>query len=194
MGKFFEKFFMALRNILLAIREFIDSLIGDNQESPSQTLEREEKRDVARPVELGISSHDQPAYKKKQYVITYREKVLLESLRQAVEDKYTILMKVRMGDFITLRNEPENRKFHENQIMCKHVDFLLCSRNNIEPILVIELDDSSHKIYYNAERDRFKDETFRAIGLPFIRMKVQEKYDPTELRKQIQERISFISQ
>lgn len=190
MSKFFDKFFTALRNILLAIREFIDSLIGDNQETPTQILEREGKREIARPVELGISSPDKPAHKKKQYVITYREKVLLESLRHAIEEKYTILMKVRMGDFITLGNEPENQKFHENNIMCKHVDFLLCSKKTIEPLLVIELDDSSHKVYYNAERDRFKDETFISIGLPFIRLKVQEKYDPSELREQIQSMIT----
>lgn len=190
MKKIIEKLLAFIQKILGGIRGFFDLFSNDEKETQTQSLEQEEKRDIARPIELGIASLEKPEYRKKQYVITYREKVLLEALRKAIEDKYTILMKVRMWDFISLRNEPENRKFHENQIRCKHVDFLLCSKYNIEPLLVIELNDSSHKNYVNAERDKFKDETFIAAGLPFIRMQIQEKYNPDELRKQIQDKIT----
>ncbi|MBE7435828.1 MAG: DUF2726 domain-containing protein [Anaerolineales bacterium] len=153
------------------------------EQVPQRTTE------IARPIELGISSSDKPEYRKSKSVLTYRESILLRSIRSAVAGEYTILMKVRMGDFLWLANEPNDRKFHNNQIQCKHVDFLLCDKFKLEPLLVIELDDSSHNKYDHVERDNFKDETLKAVGLPVIRIELQEKYDASILRKQILEKI-----
>ena len=113
----------------------------------------------------------------------------MRAIRRAVAGDYTILMKVRLGDFVWLANEPQERKFHNNQVQCKHVDFLLCDKVMIEPLLVIELDDSSHRNYDHADRDKFKDETFDAIGLPIIRLQVRENYDGEVLKRQIHEKI-----
>jgi hypothetical protein len=59
----------------------------------------------------------------------------------------------------------------------------------VEPLLVIELDDSSHKNYDHAERDKFKDDTFDAVGIPYIRLQIQEQYDVDSLKKQLREKI-----
>lgn len=149
----------------------------------------EDKKEIAKPIELGMSSSDKPEYRKSKSVLTYRERILLRAIRRAAAGDYTILMKVRMGDFVWLANEPQERKFHSNQVQCKHVDFLLCDKVTIEPLLVIELDDSSHKNYDHAERDQFKNDTFDAVGIPYIRMTIQDQYDTDSLKKQIHEKI-----
>ena len=48
----------------------------------------------------------------------------------------------------------------------KHVDFLLSDRQHVSPVLVIELDDSSHERQDVRERDREKDAILQAAGLP----------------------------
>lgn len=178
-----------LQKLLEWLRMFFVILFEDDEsETDTKTLVKE-KREKAKPVELGIASSDKPEYRKSKSVLTYRERILLRAIRRAVAGDYTILMKVRMGDFVWLANEPQDRKFHSNQVQCKHVDFLLCDKVTIEPLLVVELDDSSHKKYDHAERDKFKDDTFDAVGIPYIRVQIQDKYDAEILKKQIREKI-----
>ena len=138
---------------------------------------------------LKIESDEPPVYRKSKSVLTYRERILFYALRKAIENEYWIMTKVRMADFVWLSNEPKNRRFHLSKILCKHVDFLLCTRLFLKPFLVIELDDPSHQWEGRAELDQFKDETFASIGLPILRVKMQESYDIGELDKQIQELI-----
>ena len=178
-----------LKKILEWFRMLFVSLFEDNEDKTRTQTLVEEKREVAKPVELGISSSDKPEYQKSKSVLTYRERILLRAIRRAVAGEYTILMKVRMGDFVWLANEPQDRKFHSNQVQCKHVDFLLCDKVTIEPLLVIELDDSSHKSYDHVERDKFKDDTFDAAGIPYIRLQIQEQYDVDNIKKQMCEKI-----
>ena len=177
-----QKIIAWLRRLLNAL---IEAVFEEDKTSPHE-LKAEQ---TARAVELGLASAEAPLYRKSKSVLTWRERVLLRSIRQATAGEYTILMKVRMGDFVWLANEPQDRKYHSNQVLCKHVDFLLCDKISVEPLLVIELDDNSHKQADHAERDRFKDETFDAIGLPFLRIALQEKYDAEGLKKQIREKI-----
>lgn len=131
-----------------------------------------------------------PEYRKIESVLTYRELGFLWALRRANEGKYTILMKVRLADFIWLVNDPPDKRFHKNQIMSKHVDFLLCHRVTLEPLLVIELDDSTHDLPDHAARDRFKDETFEMAGLACLRVPLQKEYDIAALKQQLNEKIA----
>jgi hypothetical protein len=52
----------------------------------------------------------------------------------------------------------------------KHVDFLLCDREKVGPVLVIELDDASHQREDVRERDGAKDAILQAAGLPILRV------------------------
>jgi hypothetical protein len=146
-------------------------------------------RDAAKPAELGIASQDGPRYQKNRSLLTRAEHSLHQALLRANDNEYLIYPKVRMGDFVYLANEPEDRKFHVNQVLCKHVDFLFCDPRTLEPLLVIELDDRSHRQYVQIERDEFKDKTFAAIGLPWLRIVAQSEYDSATLRSQIREKL-----
>jgi hypothetical protein len=73
-------------------------------------------------------------------------------------------------------NESETQKYHLNQILGKHVDFLLCNSDSLSPILCIELDDKSHELPDHQESDNFKNKLFELIGLPLLRVKLQKGY------------------
>jgi hypothetical protein len=139
--------------------------------------------------ELPLGSPVLPEYRKSKSLLTFRERILHSALRRANDNDYALFVKVRLGDFVYLANEPQDRKFHVNQILCKHVDFLFCDKVTLEPLLVVELDDSTHKQPDHHERDKFKEETFSAIHLPLLRISVQSDYNQQWLRKQIQELI-----
>jgi hypothetical protein len=111
-----------------------------------------------------------PVFSRKASVLTKPEQRLYHALLLAVEGDYRILPKVRLWDFIWLENDPPDRKQHLGRLSCRHVDFLLCEATKLEPLLAIELDDSSHQKPEAKEADRYKDELFAAAGLPCLRI------------------------
>ena len=162
--------------------------LPEQQQNELQSTQQPQ-REVARAVPLDIASTDSPKYRKNKSLLTKPEHILYQALLHANNNEFKVFAKVRMGDFIFLANEPQDRKFYVNQVLCKHVDFLFCDNQSLEPLLVVELDDSSHKQYEHSERDEFKNSTFTAVGLPFLRIKVQQEYSSELLRVQIKEKI-----
>ena len=183
MEKLIQFFFAILRAVK-------NTLIGDWSVQETKQSSQETKKETATPVELGISSSDKPEYRRSKSLLTYRERILYRVLKKSVNDEYLIMAKVRMADFIWLANEPEDRKLHINKILCKHVDFLLCNKFRQMPVLVIELDDPSHQWPGRAERDKFKDDVFTSVGIPILRVIMQDNYSVSELKEQIKEYIS----
>ncbi len=134
---------------------------------------------------LEIGAAEPPQYQKKANLLTYQERRFYTVLQQVVDNRYHIFTKVRMADVIWLANEPHDRKFHNNQVLCKHLDFVLCDHMHFCPIMVIELDDSSHSRYDRRASDAFKEKACIMAALPLLRIKVQSTYDMEILQEQI---------
>jgi len=126
-----------------------------------------------------------PEYRQSKSLFTFRERVFFQALLEDVGSQYAVFAKVRLGDIIWLANEPENRKYHINQLLCKHFDFLLCEKGMYKPLLAIELDDSSHDKYEHHERDEFKDKVCEDIGLKLWRPRVQQDYPKDFIAAQV---------
>ena len=120
-------------------------------------------------------------YRKKDYLLTVTERSFYEVLRSIAGDELEVFAKVRLLDLVYLPKGTDTRQSHTNRVMSKHVDFLLCERQNVSPLLVIELDDSSHERDDRAERDAFVDEALGAAGLPILHITAKHSYIPKEL-------------
>ncbi len=143
---------------------------------------------IAEP-ELEFESSEQPQYRKKDHLFTYQERKFYERLMAEVGNEYQVFAKVRMADVLWLANEPANRKFHNNQIQCKHLDFVLCDKKHLKPVLALELDDSSHNKFNRRESDEFKQQACETAGLPLVRVKVQQSYSSDEIGELIRSKI-----
>jgi hypothetical protein len=66
---------------------------------------------------------------------------------------YLVFAKVRLADLLYLPKGTQGRQAAFNRIQSKHVDFLLCSKDAVRPLLAIELDDSSHGEQSRITRD-----------------------------------------
>ena len=138
-----------------------------------------------REPELELAAAVLPEYRRSKSLFTFREREFFKALLEDVGSQYAVFAKVRLGDIIWLANEPENRKYHINQLLCKHFDFLLCEKGTYKPLLVIELDDSSHDKYEHHERDEFKDKVCEDIGLKLWRPRVQQDYPKDFIAAQV---------
>lgn len=168
------------------ILRFLSWLFGYSKEVSEGALPEGvlESASILEP-ELDLASSDAPQYRKREYLFSRSEREFYRALLGAVGNEYHIFAKVRLADVLWLANEPENRKYHNNQIQCKHLDFVLCDKDRQRPLLAIELDDSSHKRLSRQASDEFKDSACAAAGLPLLRLQVQQTYSPLKIREQI---------
>ena len=128
-------------------------------------------------------------YFARERLVTKTELRFFRSLRKAVQGEWEIFAMVRIADLLRVKKGTKNKRIWINKILAKHVDFVLCDRNSLKPLLCIELDDSSHERPDRIERDKFVDEAFDAANLPLIRIPVSENYPPAELRNVIREMV-----
>lgn len=67
----------------------------------------------------------------------------------------------------------------------KSVDFVLCDKNTREPLVVIELDDSSHLAPRRQQRDRDVASILSSAHLPLVRITQREALSIEEIKNQI---------
>lgn len=126
-------------------------------------------------------------YQLRDDFLSPAERSLFHLLQQASCTDWQVLAKVSLGDLFYVRSDsPSARTAQRNRIDRKHVDFVLCDRNDLVPVLGIELDDASHARPDRRQRDSFVDDVFRMAGLPLMRVTAQRAYDTRELRASIQ--------
>jgi hypothetical protein len=92
----------------------------------------------------GSLSNIQPLpYRIRDDFLSPAEKSFYRILWYVAGKQAAICTKVNLNDvFFVLR--PNENQAYRNKIAYKHVDFLLCDPKSMQPIVGIELDDSSH--------------------------------------------------
>lgn len=109
-------------------------------------------------------------------LLTKTEYAFYKVLRKYT-DRYDLLIcpKVRMEDFIKVTAK-KNYARYRGYIKSRHIDFIICD-NDLNMLCGIELDDSSHNTEKAQEIDKFKNNTFKAIGIPLYRVKTSGNYN-----------------
>jgi hypothetical protein len=137
------------------------------------------------------ASHSLP-YRRKDYLLSVAERSFYEALRVALADRAVIFAKGRLADLVWLPKGTAGRQSHVNRVQSKHVDFVLCEEANLRPLLVIELDDTSHDAPDRAARDAFVDAALEAAGLPVLHVRAQRGSATSELRAAIEAALGTI--
>jgi hypothetical protein len=123
-------------------------------------------------------------YRRKS-LLSPAELVFYNALKEAVGDRFLILLKVGVRDLCEITHREVNHAAF-NRIAAKHVDFVLCDQVTLLPVVAIELDDLTHYQLDRAERDLFMNELFRVIGVALIRHRVQMTYDPVAIERWVE--------
>lgn len=126
-------------------------------------------------------------YRKRDDFLSPAEMSFYKVLKQTLGHEFIVCPKVGLNDIFFVKTR-DNSEFtiYNNKISRKHVDFLLCNPDKMEPVLGIELDDSSHDKEKRLERDIFVEEVFAAAGLPLVRFRNKQSYAVSEVREKIE--------
>lgn len=122
-------------------------------------------------------------------LMTQTELRFYKILQSVVAGRWDVFAMVRVADLLRVRAGTAQRQSWQNRILAKHVDFVVCDGDTLEPLLAIELDDNSHDRPDRIERDAFLDQALEAAELPLLRVRVTRTYDARQLRRSIDEKI-----
>lgn len=114
------------------------------------------------------------AYKKKKYLFdTTTEFNLYKALLEIFGDEYFIFPQINYSHLIEPRKATwkEERKYR-SRIDRKSADFVFCDKQQVIPMLVIELDGSVHDFRGKKARDKFINELMETVDLPILHLKV----------------------
>jgi len=136
---------------------------------------------LASPAPAAVTS-SKPRYVTRKSLLSKAEvtfhKVLLEAVPEA-----PIFPKVRVADVM---DAAERWSGDFLRISQKHFDWVLCHPISFEPLIAIELDDSSHQWSGKQRKnDQVKDNAAREAGIVLLRFPWQRDYDVAQTRERI---------
>lgn len=125
---------------------------------------------------------------RRKYLLTKNEFYFYKSLKEIAEKhNLCIITKVRLADLVEVNNEVKDKEKlkYFSKIKSKHIDFVLCNKENLFPELLIELQDNSHN-----KQDRIKRDEFIKKVAEKTNYKIIFVYGINDLEKQIEEKLT----
>lgn len=110
-------------------------------------------------------------YERRGFLLTPAERSFLEVLEKALDSRYRIFGKVRLGDLIKPANglNAVKRTAAQKRIDQIQVDFVICTANELALVGVLALDDPSHGHEDRVGRGGFVDLSLAMAGIPLLR-------------------------
>lgn len=175
MGFFIEKLFKKenTNNESKEIKQQIKSEIKNEiKDEIRQELMMEQKKNTNEPKQEEIENNEELPYIRKLLLSSYEYKFY--KIIKPICDKYNlhILSKVRLIDFVGVKKGLKGNEAFGfiSKIKQKHVDFLICNPDNLYPLAVIELDDSTHQSLKSQESDKLKNQVLSSAGIKIYRI------------------------
>lgn len=111
-------------------------------------------------------------YSKKPHIISESEIQFLHVLEEVIDsERYRICPQLHLDTVLNHKISGQDWRAARSRIKQKSLDFVICDRISLAPILAIELDDSTHRRSRNAQSDAFKNDVLESCGIPLLRFK-----------------------
>lgn len=120
-------------------------------------------------------------YRKKNFLITKSEHEFFDLLVNTLGDKYYIFPQIHLPSFLDHKVVGQNWNNAYRHIDEKSVDFVICDKNYLRPLLAIELDDSSHSLEERLERDTEVERILKLAEVPLIRFENHGSFNKDEI-------------
>jgi len=110
-------------------------------------------------------------YAQRDLVMTAAEAQFFKMLDVLLSDNYFVFPQVHLPALFEHKVKGQNWWSAFQHINRKSVDFVVCDKERISPLLAIELDDWTHDLDKRIVRDEQVEEIFKATGLPLYRFR-----------------------
>lgn len=111
---------------------------------------------------------------RKKHLVSNREFIFYNELKMIARKlNLCILCKIRVADLVEVYGTNNNSEYYKyfGKIKSKHIDFALANQENLDIILLIEIDDSSHDKKDRKERDEFVNSVYEKCGYKILHIR-----------------------
>lgn len=129
------------------------------------------------------------SYRRKGSLISDAEHKFFDVLVSSVGNQYYIFPQVHLSDLLDHDVVGQNWRGAFSHINGKSVDFVLCDKQGIAPLLVIELDDRSHTREDRELRDEEVERILKESGLPLLRFENHGRFEKEDVINRISEKL-----
>lgn len=107
---------------------------------------------------------------KKAHFLNDQERNCFDILTHSVEHSMIILPKVQVEDLFEQPSNQSDEAFWTKfkRVSEKHLDFLICNRNDFKPLLCIRIRGENHHEQINEDDDEFLRSILKHAGIPML--------------------------
>lgn len=131
------------------------------------------------------SQNNEYSYKLNKFLMTPAEHEFFDILQKYFGNLYYIFPQVNLSTIFNHTIKGQNWQAARNHINRKSIDFLICDKSYIRPILGIELDDKTHQRPDRQVRDFEVERIFKKAGLRLLRFENRGSFDEKEIVRTI---------
>lgn len=128
-------------------------------------------------------------YKRKDFLVSRPEHEFFDILVEILGNQYQIFTQVHLPTILDHKVAGQNWKGAFSHINGKSVDFVICDKAYIKPLLAIELDDKSHEREDRIERDGEVEQMLKEAGMPFVRFGNNGSFNKEEISRLVLEKL-----
>lgn len=128
-------------------------------------------------------------YNRKDFLITRPEHEFFDILIEILGNKYHVFTQVHLPTILEHKIKGQTWKAAFSHINGKSVDFVICDKLYIKPLLAIELDDKSHDRLDRIERDSEVERMLQEAGMPLLRFGNNGLFNKEEISRLVLEKL-----
>ncbi len=130
-------------------------------------------------------------FRRKTTLFTPAEQTFLKLIEQAVGNEFRIICRVRLSDLLQVRQATNKKQASAalSRASSRQLDFVLCDKQDMSPIMAIDLVHNQGKEGYKTQRDWFVSGALDAAGMPLARIKVKSGYSVDDIRECIENKL-----
>ena len=126
-------------------------------------------------------------YTTKKLIMTKTETQFYKLLQNAITENnmnMLIFPQINLENIIQAKN---NDFAARNRIKSRSIDYTIVSKDTLQVICCIELDDYTHNTYKRINRDSFINQIFQEVNIKLIRVTVSSSYNIEQIISKIKE-------
>lgn len=127
----------------------------------------------------------------KRQLFTAAERQFLQLIENSVNNEFRVICRVKLSDLLSLKKGTDQKiaKSALLRAVGKQVDFVLCDKNDMTPVMAIDLVYGQGKNGHNTQRDFFVSGALETAAIPHMRIKAKNGYTLAEIRESIESKL-----
>ena len=128
-------------------------------------------------------------YKRKDFLMSRAEHEFFDILVDITKDKYYVFPQIHLSTILDNKVVGQNWKGAFRHIDEKSVDYVICDKAYIKPLLAIELDDRTHERENRKIRDVEVERILSNANLPLLRFGNDGHFNREEIQRFVLEKL-----